>query len=100
MAMGERIIFRGGGPLPEDDPLPLREAAGAAMDALRLAWEADRNGLLKLVALQTAATAAEVAQLFVSRGAVDEVVDGHWSSAGLGWSASPARAGGAGGVDR
>jgi ATP-binding cassette subfamily B protein len=77
MAMGERIIFRGGGPLPEDDPLPLREAAGAAMDALRLAWEADRNGLLKLVALQTAATAAEVAQLFVSRGAVDEVVDGH-----------------------
>ena len=65
-----------GGPFPEADPLPLREAAAAAIDSLRLAWEADRTGLLLLVALNTAQTAAEVAQLLASRSAVDGVVDG------------------------
>src|SRR5687768_15146208 len=73
--MSERIIIRGG-PMPEGDPLPLREAAGASLDSLKLAWEADRNGLLLLIALQTASTAADIAQLFVSRSAVDGVVDG------------------------
>lgn len=73
--MNQRIMIRGG-PIPEADPLPLREAAVAAADSLKLAWEADRNGLLLMVALQTATTAAEIAQLLVSRGAVEGVVDG------------------------
>ncbi|HJV08943.1 MAG TPA: hypothetical protein VJ653_04655, partial [Acidimicrobiales bacterium] len=71
--MAERVVFRGG-PFQEPDPLPLREAAGAAVDAVRLAWEADRGGLLLLVAVQTVTTAAEVAQLLVSRDAVDDMV--------------------------
>jgi hypothetical protein len=65
-----------GGPFPEADLLPLREATAAAIDSFRLAWEADRTGLLLLVALNTAQTAAEVAQLLASRSAVDGVVDG------------------------
>ena len=66
-----------GGPFPEaDPPLPLKEAAGAAVDSLRLAWEADRSGMLLLVAMHTATTAAEVAQLLISRSAVDGVIDG------------------------
>ena len=65
-----------GGPFPEADPLPLREAAAAAVDSLRLAWEADRSGMLLLIATNTATTAAEVAQLFISRSAVDGVIDG------------------------
>ena len=73
--MTERFIMRGG-PFPEADPLPLREAAIAAVDSLRVAWEADRTGLLLLVAMNTATTAAEVAQLLASRSAVDGVVDG------------------------
>src|SRR5688572_2847392 len=73
--MNERIMIRGG-PMPEGDPLPLRQAAGAALDSLKLAWEADRNGLLLLIAVQTASTAADIAQLFVSRSAVDGVVEG------------------------
>jgi ATP-binding cassette, subfamily B, bacterial len=73
--MTERIIIRGG-PMPEGDPLPVREAAGAAVDSLKLAWEADRKGVLLLVVLQTASTAADVAQLFVSRGAVEGMVEG------------------------
>ena len=73
--MNQPIMIRGG-PLPEADPLPLREATAAAVDSLKLAWEADRNGMLLLIALQTASTAAEVAQLLVSRSAVDGVIDG------------------------
>ena len=73
--MNQRIMIRGG-PFPEADPLPLKEAAAAAVDSLKLAWEADRNGMLVLIALHTATTAAEVAQLFLSRSAVDGVVDG------------------------
>lgn len=73
--MTERFVMRGG-PFPEPDPLPLRQAAAAALDSLRLAWEADRTGLLLLVALNTATTAAEVTQLLASRSAVDGVVDG------------------------
>ena len=76
MAMGERIIIRGGGPMPDADPLPLREAAGAAVDSIRLAWEADRAGLLVLIGMQTASTLADVAQLLVSGRAVEGVVDG------------------------
>ncbi|MDQ3642085.1 MAG: ABC transporter ATP-binding protein/permease, partial [Actinomycetota bacterium] len=73
--MSERFAMRGG-PFPEADPLPVREAAVAAVDSLRVAWEADRTGLLLLVAMNTATTAAEVAQLLASRSAVDGVVDG------------------------
>ncbi|HEV2760815.1 MAG TPA: ABC transporter ATP-binding protein [Acidimicrobiales bacterium] len=73
--MGDRFVMRGG-PFPEADPLPLREAAVAAVESLRVAWEADRPGLLLLVAMNTATTAAEVAQLLASRSAVDGVVDG------------------------
>ncbi|MGI8808254.1 MAG: ABC transporter ATP-binding protein [Acidimicrobiales bacterium] len=73
--MTERFVIRGGPP-PEPDPLPLREAATAAVDSLQLAWQADRAGLLLLVALNTVTTAAEVGQLLASRGAVDGVVDG------------------------
>lgn len=65
-----------GGPVPDADPLPLREAAGAAADSLRLAWKADRKALLLLFALQAASTAADIAQLLVSRSAVDGVLDG------------------------
>ncbi len=75
MAMTERFIMRGGPP-SDADPLPLREAVGAAVESLRLAWEADGRGLLLLVALNTATTAAEVAQLLLSGKAVDGVVDG------------------------
>lgn len=46
------------------------------MDSLRLAWEADRNGVLLLVAVHTATAAAEVAQLLISRSTVDGVIDG------------------------
>ena len=72
------VIFHAGpgGPPPEPDPLPLREAAVAAVDSLRVAWEADRFGLVLLVAMNTAATAAEVAQLLVSHGAVEGMVEG------------------------
>jgi ATP-binding cassette subfamily B protein len=73
--MSQRIMIRGG-PFPEPDPLPVKEAAAAAVDSLKLAWEADRNGMLLIIALNTATTAAEVAQLFVSRSAVDGVIDG------------------------
>ncbi len=73
--MSERFVMRGG-PFPEADPLPVREAAVAAVDSLRVAWEADRTGLLLLVAMNTATTVAEVAQLLASRSAVDGVVDG------------------------
>ena len=73
--MNQRIMIRGG-PLPDADPVPLKEAAAAAVDSLRLAWEADRRGTLLLVAMHTATTAAEVAQLFISRSAVDGVIDG------------------------
>ncbi len=73
--MGERFFIRGG-PLPETDPVSVREAAGAAMGSLRLAWEADRTGLVLLVALQTVTTLADVAQLLASGRAVDGVVDG------------------------
>jgi len=75
VAVNQRIMIRGG-PFPEADPLPLKEAAAAAVDSLKLAWEADRNGMLLLIAMNTATTAAEVAQLFVSRSAVDGVIDG------------------------
>jgi len=67
--------FRGG-PFAEPEPLSLREAAVAAVDSLRMAWEADRVGLLLLVALNTTSTVAEVAQLLLSRSAVDGMVDG------------------------
>ena len=73
--MNQHIVIRGG-PIPEADPLPLKEAAAAAVDSLRLAWEADRSGMVLLLAVQTATTAAEVAQLFVSRSAVDGLIDG------------------------
>lgn len=73
--MNQRIMIRGG-PMPEADPLPLKEATAAAVDSLRLAWEADRNGMLLLIAMHTATTAAEVAQLFVSQSTVDGVIDG------------------------
>ena len=73
--MSQRFIIRGGPP-PPPDPLPLKEAAAAAVDSLKLAWEADRHGMLLIIALNTATTAAEVAQLFVSRSAVDGVIDG------------------------
>ncbi len=73
--MTERFFIRGAPP-SDADPLPLREAAGAAVESLRMAWEADRYGLLRLVALNTATTAAEVAQLFVGSEALEGVVDG------------------------
>lgn len=73
--MNQPIMIRGG-PFPEGDPLPLKEAAAVAIDSLKLAWEADRKGVLVLIAVQTASTAADVAQLFVSRDAVDGVVEG------------------------
>ncbi|MDP1803859.1 MAG: hypothetical protein Q8K72_01710, partial [Acidimicrobiales bacterium] len=73
--MNQRVMIRGG-PFPEADPLPLKEAAAAAVDSLRLAWEADHKGMLLLVAMNTVTTAAEVAQLFISRSAVDGVIDG------------------------
>ncbi|HWI05117.1 MAG TPA: hypothetical protein VNT52_15000, partial [Acidimicrobiales bacterium] len=73
--MNQRIVVRGG-PIPEADPLPVKEAAAAALDSLKVAWEADRRGTLLIVAMQTAGTAAEVAQLLMSRSAVDGVVKG------------------------
>ena len=73
--MNQRIMIRGG-PLPEADPLPVREAAVAAVDSLRLAWQADRNGMLLLVAVNTVTTAAELAQLLMGRSTVDGVIDG------------------------
>jgi ATP-binding cassette subfamily B protein len=73
--VGERFIIRGG-PGPDPDPVSVREAGVAAVESLRLAWEADRVGLLVLVALNTVTTAAEVAQLLVSGAAVDGVVEG------------------------
>ena len=63
-------------PFPDVDPVPLREATAAAVDALRLAWEADRRGLAVLIAVDAATAAAEIAQLLVSGVAVDAVVDG------------------------
>ena len=80
--MSDRIVIRGGpfmrggGPFPDADPLALRDTAAAAVDSLRMAWEADRGGLLLLVGLHTATTAAELAQLMVSRDAVGGLVDG------------------------
>jgi ATP-binding cassette subfamily B protein len=73
--MNQPIMIRGG-PFADGDPLPLKEAAAAAVESLKLAWEADRKGVLVLIAVQTASTAADVAQLFVSRDAVDGVVEG------------------------
>ena len=65
-----------GGPRPEADPVPLREAAPAALDALRLAWEANPGGLLLLVGVQAASAAVDIAQLLASGRAVAEVVEG------------------------
>ncbi|HVL05068.1 MAG TPA: ABC transporter ATP-binding protein [Acidimicrobiales bacterium] len=73
--MNQRIVIRGG-PVADTDPLPVKEAAAAALDSLKLAWAADRRGTLLIVALQTAGTVAEVAQLLISRSAVDGVVEG------------------------
>ena len=67
------MMFRGN-PFADTEPLPLREGLVAALDALRLAWEADPAGLALLVALQAGTVAAEVAQLLASREAVDAVV--------------------------
>ena len=69
------VMWRGG-PFQDADPVSMREAATAAMDALRLAWEADRSGLLLLLAVNAATTAAEIAQLLASRQAVDAVLGG------------------------
>lgn len=65
-----------GGPFPDADPVPLREALVASRDALGLAWDADRSGLLLLIAVSGATTAADIAALLASRGAVDSVVVG------------------------
>jgi ATP-binding cassette, subfamily B, bacterial len=65
-----------GGPFPDADPLPLGEAAGAALESFRLAWQADPRGFGVLVALQTVTTVAEVAQLLASRDVVDGLVKG------------------------
>src|SRR5436305_575643 len=65
-----------GGPIHDAEPVPLRETVPAAIDAVRLAWEADRTALLLLVAVNAATTAAEIAQLLISGRAVDAVVDG------------------------
>ena len=69
------MVIRGG-PFPDADPVPLREALVASWDALRLAWEVDRTGLLLLIAVNGATTAADVAVLLSSRGAIDSVVEG------------------------
>ena len=69
------MIIRGG-PFPDADPLPVREAAAAALESFRMAWEADPSGLLVLVAMQSVTTAAEVAQLLASRDVVDGLVEG------------------------
>jgi ATP-binding cassette subfamily B protein len=65
-----------GGPFHDAEPVPVREAVPAAVGAVRLAWEADRTGLLLLVAVNAATTAAEIAQLLISGRAVDAVVEG------------------------
>ncbi len=69
------MMFRGN-PFADAEPVALRDGLAAALDALRLAWEADPGGLAVLVALQAATAAAEVAQLLASREAVDAVVAG------------------------
>lgn len=73
--MSERMMMRRM-PFPDADPVPVREAVAAALDALRLAWQADRRGLLVLVAVNAGTSAADIGQLLLSGRAVDAVVDG------------------------
>ncbi|HEX2119475.1 MAG TPA: hypothetical protein VHF91_09850, partial [Acidimicrobiales bacterium] len=73
--MSDRMFMRRM-PFPDADPVPVREAAEAAIAALRLAWQADRRGLMVLVGLNAGTVAAEIGQLLLSGRAVDAVVDG------------------------
>ena len=75
MGMRDRMVIRGG-PFPDADPVPLREALVASWHSLHLAWGANRSGLLVLISVKGATTAADVAVLLASRGAVDAVVEG------------------------
>jgi ATP-binding cassette subfamily B protein len=67
------VMFRGN-PFADAEPVPLREGLAAALEAVRLAWEADPGALALLVALQAGTVGAEIAQLVASREAVDAVV--------------------------
>lgn len=69
------MMFRGN-PFADAEPVPLRDGLVAALDAVRLAWEADPGGLAVLVAIHAGTVGAEVAQLLASRPAVDALVDG------------------------
>ena len=69
------MMFRGN-PFADAEPVPLRDGLVAAVEAVRLAWEADPRGLALLVALQAGTVGAEIAQLLASREAVDAVVGG------------------------
>ena len=69
--MGER--FGRFGPIDAEPATPA-ETARAAAGALRLAWDADRAGLLAVLALTAAGTAAELATLWSGRAALEEVL--------------------------
>jgi ATP-binding cassette subfamily B protein len=63
-------------PFGDVEPVPLKDAIGAALGSLRMAWEADPLALAGLIALQASMAAAETVQLALSGRAVDAVVAG------------------------
>ncbi|HEX6596373.1 MAG TPA: ABC transporter ATP-binding protein [Acidimicrobiales bacterium] len=75
--MSEVRVFVGGdrfGPF-DAEPASTPEAMSAAAGSLRLAWDADRAGLVALVALTAAGTAAELATLSSGRAVLQAVLD-------------------------
>ena len=70
-----RVIVGGDrfGPF-DGEPATTADALAAAGDALRLAWAADRTGMVALVALTAAGTAAELATLLSGRAVLDALL--------------------------
>lgn len=72
-----QIMWRGGpGPMPDEQPVPLREALAATRDTVRLAWRADGPALVAVVGMNVAVAVAELAQARTGGSAVEAVVAG------------------------